>query len=240
VETSLIERICDLLDECYGRKEWTDGRPILDELIYTILSQNTSAANCDRAFGELTRRFGTWDAVMGARVEDIADAIRSGGLANRKAPRIRRILQQIYERQGSLDLDWIATAPSAEAIDYMLAFDGVGRKTAACVLMFSLGRPVLPVDTHVHRVAMRLGLIGKCSADEAHDLLQAVVPPERIYSFHINMVAHGRQICHARGPECQICVLRGLCEFYMRNTASSLRIKPHSVVGAVSRRRSAR
>ncbi len=153
-------------------------------------------------------------------MEEIADAIRPGGLANRKAPRIRRILQQIYERQGSLELDWIADAPSADAIDYLLAFDGVGRKTAACVLMFSLGRPVLPVDTHVHRVAMRLGLIGKCSADEAHDLLGAMVPPERVYSFHMNMVAHGRQVCHARRPECPRCVLRGLCDYY-RSTASA-------------------
>lgn len=218
METSLIERIRDLLDECYGRKEWEQGRPILDELIYTILSQNTSAANCDQAFRELTNRFGTWEAVMGARIEDIADAIRGGGLANRKAPRIRRILQEVFERQGNLDLDWIATAPDSEAIDYLLAFDGVGRKTAACVLMFSLGRPVLPVDTHVHRVAMRLGLIGKCSADDAHDLLRAMITTEhpepvegRIYSFHMNMVAHGRQVCHARGPECPKCVLKREC-----------------------------
>lgn len=224
METSVIERVCDLLDKCYGRKEWAGGRPVLDELIYTILSQNTSAANCDQAFRELIGRFGVWEAVMGAKVDEIADAIRIGGLANRKAPRIRRILQQIYQRQGTLDLDWIASKPSPEAIDYLLAFDGVGRKTAACVLMFSLGRPVLPVDTHVHRVASRLGLIGKCSADEAHDLLQELlesVEPEhpelvggRVYSFHVNMVAHGRRVCHARGPECRICVLKGECRYF--------------------------
>lgn len=219
VETSVIERVCDLLDECYGRKEWGGGRPILDELVYTILSQNTSTANCDRAFNELTRRFGSWQVVMEARVEEIADAIRSGGLANRKAPRIKRILQDIFERQGNLDLDWIGDLPSAEAIDYLLAFDGVGRKTAACVLMFSLGRPVLPVDTHVHRVATRLGIIDKCTADEAHDLLQAIVAPERIYSFHVNMVAHGRRVCHAREPECRPelvegCRLRDECRYF--------------------------
>jgi endonuclease-3 len=220
VETSPIERICDLLDECYGSKEWADGRPILDELIYTILSQNTSAANCDQAFRQLTSRFGTWEAVMGARIEDIANAIRSGGLANRKAPRIRRILQEVFQRQGNLDLDWIATAPDCEAINYLLAFDGVGRKTAACVLMFSLGRPVLPVDTHVHRVAMRLGLIGKCSADDAHDLLQAIVAPDLIYSFHVNMVAHGRMVCHARGPECPECALNQECVYFAERARS--------------------
>jgi len=219
VETSVIERVCDLLDECYGSKKWDGGRPVLDELIYTILSQNTSASNCDQAFRELTRRFGAWETVMEARVEDIADAIRAGGLANRKAPRIRRILQEIFEQQGRLDLDWIADTPSSEAIDHLLAFDGVGRKTAACVLMFSLGRPVLPVDTHVHRIATRLGLIGKCSADAAHDLLQAMIPPQRIYSFHVNVVAHGRRVCHARNPECRPelvggCVLESECKYF--------------------------
>jgi len=226
VETSRIERVCDRLDERYGRKEWESGRPILDELIYTILSQNTSAGNCDQAFRALTERFGAWEDVMRAPVEDIADAIRAGGLANRKAPRIKRILQQVFERQGSLDLDWLADAPDAEAIDYLLAFDGVGRKTAACVLMFALGRPVLPVDTHVHRVATRLGLIGKCSADAAHDLLGEMLPADRVYSFHVNMVAHGRRVCHARGPEChpepvechpepvEGCVLKGECRYY--------------------------
>lgn len=220
------------MDECYGRKEWVWVRPVLDELIYTILSQNTSAKNCDDAFRELTDRFGAWEAVMNAPADEIASAIRVGGLANRKAPRIKAILGQIDERQGNLDLEWLANTPDSEAIDYLLQFDGVGRKTAACVLMFGLGRPVLPVDTHVHRVAMRLGLIGEVSADAAHDLLQAMFEhpelvegagpveghPEpvegRIYSFHMNMVAHGRQVCHARGPECGRCALKDMCAYY--------------------------
>jgi len=215
---SRIERICDGLDECYGRREWERGKPVLDELIYTILSQNTSAKNCDEAFRELSERFPTWADVMTARTEDLVAAIRTGGLANRKAPRIKQILEHVFERQGNLDLEWIADAPDSEAIDYLLGFDGVGRKTAACVLMFGLGRPVLPVDTHVHRVAMRLGLIGRVSADAAHDLLQEIVPRDRVYSFHVNMVAHGRRVCHARGPECPCCGLKDLCDFYeMRN-----------------------
>jgi endonuclease-3 len=188
-------------------------RPVLDELIYTILSQNTSAKNCNEAFRGLSERFPAWEAVMGAPVEEIAAAIRVGGLANRKAPRIKQILEEIFERQGNLDLEWIANTPDREAIDYLLGFDGVGRKTAACVLMFGLGRPVLAVDTHVHRVAMRLGLIGKVSADAAHDLLGEIVPRDRVYSFHVNMVTHGRQVCHARGPECPKCAIKDSCDF---------------------------
>lgn len=211
---SWIERICDGLDGCYGRREWERGKPVLDELIYTILSQNTSAKNCDEAFRELSERFPTWADVMAARTEDIAEAIRTGGLANRKAPRIKLILERVFERQGNLDLEWIADAPESEALGYLLEFDGVGRKTAACVLMFGLGRPVLPVDTHVHRVAMRLGLIGSVSADAAHDLLSEIVPRDRVYSFHVNMVAHGRRVCHARGPECPKCVLREECDYF--------------------------
>lgn len=215
---SRIERVCDGLDGCYGRQEWERGKPILDELIYTILSQNTSAKNCDEAFRELSERFPTWADVMTARPGDIAEAIRTGGLANRKAPRIKQILEEVFERQGSLDLEWIADAPESEAIDYLLGFDGVGRKTAACVLMFGLGKPVLPVDTHVHRVAVRLGLIGHVSADATHDLLQAMFAhPEpvegRVYSFHVNMVAHGRQVCHARAPECAKCAINKECDY---------------------------
>lgn len=211
---SVITTVCDLLDEYHGEKQWSSGLPILDELIYTILSQNTSAANSDRAYESLVNRFETWQAVAESPVEDIASAIKSGGLANIKAPRIKNILLQIGERQhGDTNLDWLAELTDKEAIDYLLGFEGVGRKTAACVLMFSLGRPALPVDTHVHRVAMRLGLIEKVSADAAHDLLAQLVPAERVYSFHINMVAHGRQICHARGPKCSQCVLDRICRW---------------------------
>lgn len=144
-----------------------------------------------------------------------------GGLANRKAPRIIGILRQIYGRQGNLDLEWLRDVSDSEAIDYLMAFDGVGRKTAACVLMFAMGRPVLPVDTHVHRVAMRLGIIGKMSAEQAHDALAELVPPERVYSFHVNMVAHGREICHAQRPKCEICPLRGECDYFARQARIS-------------------
>ena len=209
---SKIDRVCDALDREYGRREWTRRERVLDELIYTILSQNTTAKNCEEAFRCLSERFATWDDVRLAPSSEIADAIRVGGLADRKAPRIKLILEEIHDRQGNLNLEWIADAPDDEALGYLVAFDGVGRKTAACVLMFGLGRPVMPVDTHVHRVATRLGLIEKTTADRAHDLLQALLPPERIYSCHVNLVSHGRRVCHARSPECGGCVLRNECD----------------------------
>ena len=213
-----ITRVCEALEKCYGRQEWTGRKPVLDELVLTILSQNTTAKNCNLAFACLRERFPAWHDVMLARWEDIADAIKVGGLANRKAPRIKKILQDIYERQGNLDLEWVADTPDNEAIDYLMAFDGVGRKMAACVLMFALNRPVMPVDTHVHRVATRLGLIEKTSADKAHDLLQAQTPPKRVYSLHICLVLHGRQICHAIKPECNRCILKEECRYFVEQT----------------------
>ncbi|MGC8862655.1 MAG: endonuclease III domain-containing protein [Armatimonadota bacterium] len=213
-----IDRICDALEREYGQQRWTRHGTILDELIYTILSQNTSAANCERAFRALIERFPTWDHVRLASQEEIADAIRVGGLADQKAPRIKRILKGIHNRKSNLDLEWLANLADEEALAYLSTFDGVGRKTAACVLMFGLGRPVMPVDTHVHRVATRLGLIEKTTADRAHDLLQALVPPERIYSCHLNLVAHGRRVCRARQPRCNQCVLRAECDHLDRGS----------------------
>lgn len=205
--------MCELLEREYGRAQWTRRGRLLDELILTILSQNTTAKNCSEAFRVLSERFMTWDEVRSAGIEDIADAIRVGGLANRKAPRIKEILEQIYRRQGNLDIEWIADLPEQEAISYLLAFDGVGRKTAACVLMFGLGRPVMPVDTHVHRVATRLGLIGGMSVDAAHDALAKLVPPDAVYSCHVNMVTHGRRVCRPRNPRCPGCILKEECDY---------------------------
>jgi endonuclease-3 len=211
-----IVRVCDALDSCYGRKEWSEREGILDELIRTILSQNTTAANCHEAFRRLSARFPKWEDVRRARTEDIVESIRVGGLANRKAPRIVNILNEIHASQGSLDLEWIADLPDSKALDYLMRFDGVGRKTAACVLMFALGRPAMPVDTHVYRVSKRLGLIGDVTVEQAHHLLQRAVPKDRVYSLHVNAVAHGRQVCTAHHPKCEICVLRKECGYVVR------------------------
>jgi endonuclease-3 len=212
-----VERILDLLAGEYGVPVWQEGEPPLDELVVTILSQNTASVNTRRAYAALRARFPDWDAVRKADVGKIVDAIRPGGLAEIKAPRIKGILQQIYEEQGRLDLDWLRSEDSGRVRDYLLRFKGVGEKTAACVLLFSLGRPVLPVDTHVYRVSKRVSLVGPTTAvDEAHRMLQALVPAERVFEFHINLIRHGRKVCKARTPMCPACVIKGECDYFAR------------------------
>lgn len=208
-----ISSICKLLEKEYGKPEWTYKRPVLDELIYTIISQNTTAKNCNEAYTRLCKQFPVWKDILSAKVEDIAEAIKPAGLANIRAPRIQNLLKEINNKQGNLDLEWIRDVPDQKALDYLMKFEGVGRKTAACTLMFALNRPVMPVDTHVHRVATRLGLIRKTSADAAHGLLQDMLKPDDIYPCHMNLVTHGRKICHARNPKCLECVLRKECEY---------------------------
>ena len=209
-----IERICDLLESAFGKPKWNRHNPPLDELVLTILSQNTTAANCQRAFDNLRGAFPTWDDVRNAPVEKIADSIRTGGLSEIKAGRIRSILGQIHNQQGALDLEWLVDLSMEDATRYLLAFDGVGPKTAACVLLFSLGKPAFPVDTHVHRMALRVGLIpARTNAETAQKLLQEVVPPARVYSFHMNAIRLGREICRPASPKCEICPLNRECDF---------------------------
>ena len=207
-----ITEIIDLLAEEYGSITWRSRTDPLSELILTILSQNTSDRNSRRAFESLLTKFGSWDAVAEGSVEDIADAIKLGGLAQVKAPRIKRILQQIQEQRGSLDLKFLKKMPVAEAKEWLRSLPGVGPKTAACVLLFSLGRPVLPVDTHILRVAKRLGLIGSSvTAEKAHEVLGEMVPAKHVYQFHIHMIEHGRRVCKAQRPRCRECVLLKVC-----------------------------
>ncbi len=189
-------------------------RDPLSELILVVLSQHTSDANSDRAFASLCARFPSWEAVRTAPTPEVADAIRSGGLATIKAVRIQRILNQILERTGRLDLEFLRALPLSEARAFLRALDGVGPKTAACVLLFSLGLPAMPVDTHVHRVARRLGLIApRMSAEAAHDELERLVPAEDVYRFHVNLIRHGRQICKALRPRCASCPVNHLCPY---------------------------
>jgi endonuclease III len=184
----------------------------IDELILTVLSQNTSDANRDRAYAGLKARFKTWDEVAAAPEEELADAIRPGGIANVKAARIKRILGEIEEREGVLDLGRLKQMTDAEVTDYLASLPGVGPKTVACVLVFSLGRAAFPIDTHVHRIAGRLGWIDpKLGADKAHDLLGPRVPPEIRYDLHVALIDHGRTVCTARTPRCSECVLLDLC-----------------------------
>jgi len=212
-------RVEAALTGAYGPRVWRAenyGDDVLGALVATVLSQNTSDLNSGRAYQSLKQAFpGGWDDVRTAPVTAVADAIRAGGLANIKAPRIQAILSDVYERSGQTDLDHIRAWDDAAIRDYLRSFHGVGAKTAACVLMFHLGRAVLPVDTHVHRVSRRLGLIGPTkTADQAHDLLPRLLDDDQIYSFHVHLIEHGRRTCHARSPVCAACPVRGECDFY--------------------------
>jgi endonuclease-3 len=186
--------------------------PPIDELIMTVLSQHTSDVNTARAFGNLKDRFPSWEQVADAPTADVASAIRSGGLAAQKAPRIKRILAEIERREGSLDLARLEGLSDQEAAAYLRSLPGVGPKTAACVLVFSMGRDAFPIDTHVHRVAQRLGWLPQgSSAHKAHELLAPRVPPEIRYELHMALITHGRRVCRARSPRCTECVLFDVC-----------------------------
>jgi len=207
-----IEEVIELLEQEYGPRKWQPDRDPIDVLIGTILSQNTSDTNSGRAFASLKASFDSWKAVASAPVEHIARVIKSGGLSQIKAVRIKQVLEQIEKEQGHISLASLKAMNMAEAEEYLMRLPGVGHKTARCVLLFSLGKPSLPVDTHVFRVAKRLGLIdSRASIEKAHSLLQEQIPPSKVYQFHVHMIEHGRQVCHARHPLCNRCILRSIC-----------------------------
>jgi len=209
-----VSQVIRLLDQEYG---CMPGRPRLDplsELVATVLSQNTSDVNSGRAYRSLVSAFGSWEKVADAGVDDIATAIAGGGLSRVKAPRIKAILNRIRDERGSLDLGFLVDVPLPQAREWLQSLPGVGPKTAACVLLFSLGRPAFPVDTHVYRVSKRLGLIENgVSPAGAHQLLERIVPEDEFYRFHMNMVVHGRRVCRAQRPRCQECVLKEVCVY---------------------------
>jgi endonuclease III len=185
----------------------------LDELILTVLSQHTSDVNAERAFADLRRTFpGGWLQIVDAPSRAVADAIRSGGLADSKAPRIQAILQEVRDREGDFDLSSLRAMSDADARDYLITFPGIGPKTAAVVLSFALGRDTLPVDTHVHRVTKRLGLIPPtATAERADRLLHNLVPEGMRTPMHVAFIRLGREICKAPIPRCRECPLRDLC-----------------------------
>jgi endonuclease-3 len=214
-----LNRVEQTLTEYYGARVWDCTQyssDILGALVATVLSQNTSDLNSGRAYASLCVAFPEgWDAVRVAPVSQLAEAIRPGGLSQVKAPRIQAILQDVYAQHGQTNLDHLKLWEDEPIRQYLRSFPGVGPKTAACVLMFNLGRPVLPVDTHVHRVAGRLGFIGpKTTPDAAHEQLQALLNTDQVYSFHVHLIEHGRRLCHARRPECPLCPLRSDCDDY--------------------------
>jgi endonuclease-3 len=216
-----LVHVYDLLLATYGEpKNEPDYEP-LGGLVGTILSQHTSDINSGRAYQQLITTFPTWEIVRDAPTHEVADAIRSGGLANVKAPRIQDVLLTLTEQQQDKTktlaeylYDELNQRTTEEAWQYLRSLPGVGPKTAACVLMFNLDRPALPVDTHVWRVSKRLGLIGpKVSADQAHTLFAKVTPPEWVYPLHVNLITHGRLVCHAQRPRCETCTLYSECAY---------------------------
>jgi len=210
-----VPYILQNLRAVYGTPKPTTGLDPLDVLIETILSQSTTNANSDRAFENLKKRFPTWDHARRARVSSIEAAIRSGGLAKQKSIRIRALLNEIYDRRGSLDLSFLKTAPIEEAKEFLGSFKGVGPKTVACALLFAYQRPVFPIDTHIFRIARRLGLIPmKRSDEDAHRLMEQLIPKRRYYEAHINLIRLGRRICKPREPLCEQCCLIDYCEYY--------------------------
>ncbi|MBI3286487.1 MAG: endonuclease III [Chloroflexi bacterium] len=199
----------------YGQRRWRRRLDPLSELVFTIISQNTSDVNRDVAYARLRQRFPSWEAVRDAPLAQIAEALKPAGLSNIKAPRLKQVLQIITERRGSLDLDFLTEMDPGEAKTWLTSLKGVGPKTAACVLLFACGVPAFPVDTHVHRVTQRLGLIGaKTGAERAHAILESLVPPEAYYTFHLNLIAHGRAICRAPNPRCEVCFLHRWCDYW--------------------------
>jgi endonuclease-3 len=207
-----VEQIIKLLSAEYGKRKWQRRQSPIEVLVQTILSQNTSDRNSGQAFEQLLASLGSWEDMADARVGEISHSIKAGGLGIVKARYIKQALEEIRRRRGDFELDFLRKLPVDEARDWLRQLPGVGMKTASCVLLFSLGMPALPVDTHVFRVAKRLGLIGSVvSVEQAHRLLEGLVSPQDVYHFHVLLIEHGRRICKAQRPRCKECVLRGLC-----------------------------
>jgi endonuclease-3 len=207
--------VAELLADLYGVPQWRKNTPPMDELISCILSQNTSDTNRDRGFDSLKARYPTWQAVLDAPTGELIETIRMAGLANTKAPRIQQILSIIKTECGDFNIDFLNDLPLDEARNWLTSLPGVGPKTAAIVLCFAFNRPAFPVDTHIHRVGKRIGFLPeKISADHAHPIMEALVPPQDYYAFHINLIQHGRKVCQARQARCERCPLTPYCDYY--------------------------
>ena len=207
-------KIHERLLEFYGEPIWRNPLPAIDELVSTILSQNTSDINRDRGFNALRAKFPTWEQVRDATTGEVVEAIRPAGLANQKGPRIQQVLRSITEERGTLDLSFLGELPVDQARAWLTRFNGVGPKTAAIVLCFSLGKPAFPVDTHIYRVSGRTGLRPeRMTVEQAHMHLENLFPPETYYAAHLNLIRLGREICTARKAYCEKCPILKLCDY---------------------------
>ncbi len=214
---SQILKVDKRLKRLFGEPHRPRRNPV-GQLVATMLSQATTDAQTARSFAELRRRFPTWEQVRQAPASQIAQAVRSSGLSEQKAPRIKRALQHITRERGRIELGFLKKMPPPEAKRWLTNIAGVGPKTASIVLLFSFQMPFFPVDTHVHRVTKRLGWIPEnASAEKAHEILAAAIPPKLHYRLHLNLIAHGRAICQARRPRCEVCPLIEVCRYYQTN-----------------------
>jgi endonuclease-3 len=214
-QKALAGEIYRRLLAAYGQPEWRRQFPPMEELVLTLLSQNTSDINSGRAYEALRARYATWQAVVDAPTAELAETIRSGGLAQRKAPRIQQALRRILAERGEFNIDFLANLPAEEAMRWLTSFDGVGHKTASIVLLFCFGKAVFPVDTHVGRVTRRLGLAGaKDSEEKIKAIWESLAPADWFYPLHLNLIRHGRKVCRARAPDCLACVLNDVCRYF--------------------------
>lgn len=214
-----IQQVRQRLVDAFGLPEWRQPLSPVDELVSTILSQNTNDVNRDAAFEKLKARFPGWESVMVSPAEDVIDAIRIAGLANQKGPRIQAALRAISEfTGGQITLDFLNDMPAETARAWLTNLKGVGPKTAAIVLLFSLGIPAFPVDTHIYRVTGRMGLRPESlDVEKTHQYLEERIPPEYFYYLHLNIIRLGREICGARKWQCYRCPVEALCEFNQKN-----------------------
>lgn len=220
-ELSHFEEIERRLEVRYGPRLLREGNDPVSGLVGTILSQNTSDVNTARTFASLRAAFPTWQDVLEADTDDVREAIRMGGLSNIKAPRIQAALQAIRDRRGSLDLDFLREMSVDDAMAWLTSLNGIGPKTAACVLLFELGKPAMPVDTHVGRVMTRLGVLpDRTSTLTKQRILETLIGPDadRVYAVHVETITHGREICKARRPLCERCDLASICPYYQEHS----------------------
>lgn len=206
-----VLQIAQRLEKHFGKLRWRSHGDPLDLLILTILSQNTNDQNRDRAYESLKKRFPTYESIVRAPTEKVAESIKVGGLHQQKAKRIQEILRRIKQERGDYDLSYLQDLSTEEAVRELLKFDGVGKKTAGVVLTFSLNKPYFPVDTHICRITQRVGLVKQ--REDPHDVMNALVPDRLKYQLHLHLIWHGRQTCRARKPLCEQCVIADLCPY---------------------------
>lgn len=225
---ALVEVVLDRLGERYEHPTWTGPRlDVVSELVLTILAQNTADVNSYRAFTALRARYPDWDAVLAAPTDELEDVIRPGGLAPTKSRRIQHVLAEVKAAHPDWDLSFLGQVPLEEARSWLISLPGIGRKTASIVLLFCFGRPAMPVDTHIYRVALRLGLIpAKTPLDRAHDLLEGALQPDEVYAFHVEAIRHGRHTCRAPRPICGLCPLTDVCAYYVQVERGRARVAP--------------